>query len=112
MTSPPQPPVARRRRTRALTLLGTAVLLGAVPSAAHAGPQHAASPSTPTTSSATAGDTLEYFDSRSAGTATQKALGARAATMAAKPSKGVRDLRHQLGTEGILDMDPLTATPR
>jgi Zn-dependent metalloprotease len=83
-----------------------------VPSAAHAGPQHAASPSTPTTSSATAGDTLEYFDSRSAGAATQKALNARAATLAAKPSQGVRDLRHQLGTEGILDMDPLTATPR
>src|SRR3954462_3684725 len=60
MTSPPQPPAARRHRTRALTLLGAAVVLGAVPGAAHAGPRHAASPGTPTTSSATAADPLEY----------------------------------------------------
>jgi len=40
------------------------------------------------------------------------ALAARSALLAAKPSTGVAQLRGQLGIQGIVNIDPLTATPR
>ncbi len=36
----------------------------------------------------------------------------RRAAMAAKPASGMTELRRSLGTEGIVDIDPLTRTPR
>ncbi len=36
----------------------------------------------------------------------------RKARLDARPSAGVQELRKQLGTQGIVDVDPVTATPR
>ncbi len=51
------------------------------------------------------------FDARKDGPA-RKVLAARGAQLAANPSTGVRNLRKQLGMQGIVDVDPLTGTPR
>ncbi len=36
----------------------------------------------------------------------------RKAMLDARPSAGVRELRKQLGLQGLVDIDPVTATPR
>ncbi|WP_256796406.1 M36 family metallopeptidase [Terrabacter sp. Ter38] len=51
------------------------------------------------------------YDARTAG-ATRTTLAQRAAGLAAKPAPGVRALRGQLGIQGIVELDPLTGTPR
>jgi extracellular elastinolytic metalloproteinase len=53
----------------------------------------------------------QNYDSRNDGNA-RKVLAARSANLAARPPAGVRDLRHQLGQQGIVELDALTATPR
>ncbi len=58
---------------------------------------------------ATAGDKPEFYDSRT-DPAARPTLQRRAATLEAKP--GVRALKRSLGTEGIVNIDPVTATPR
>jgi hypothetical protein len=65
---------------------------------------------------ASAGSTIKgekpgNFDSRTDGAA-RKVLAARSASMAANPRAGVRQLRQQLGQFGLIDLDPVTATPR
>jgi extracellular elastinolytic metalloproteinase len=55
------------------------------------------------------GDKPEYYDARN-DPAVRPALQKRAATLDAQPE--VRKLRRGLGTEGIVDMDPVTGTPR
>ena len=57
------------------------------------------------------GEQMADYDARTAGTA-KKILTARSATLAAKPTAGVKALRQQLGQQGIVDVDPLTSTPR
>src|SRR6185436_19808936 len=54
---------------------------------------------------------LDNFDARKDGPARQ-VLAARSAAMAASPKAGVRELRQQLGLQGIVDLDALTGTPR
>jgi extracellular elastinolytic metalloproteinase len=53
----------------------------------------------------------ENYDARSDLTA-KKALAAKSAQLRAHPNTGVRSLRRQLGTQAIVDIDPLTGTPR
>jgi extracellular elastinolytic metalloproteinase len=73
----------------------------------------AEAPASPTTKAAksNSGEHLGNFDSRVDG-ATKKALQMRKARLDARPSAGVRALRKHLGSRGIVDMDPVTATPR
>jgi extracellular elastinolytic metalloproteinase len=52
-----------------------------------------------------------FFDSRQSPAAT-RVLRARSARLSAKPSAAVSTLRSRLGNEGIVSIDPLTATPR
>jgi len=54
---------------------------------------------------------LDNYDARKDGPA-RKVLAARSAAMAATPKPGVRELRQQLGMQGIIDLDALTGTPR
>ena len=51
------------------------------------------------------------YDARSDLTA-KKAQAAKSAQLRAHPNAGVRSLRGQLGTQAIVDIDPLTGTPR
>jgi hypothetical protein len=56
-------------------------------------------------------DKKAFFDSR-ATPAAEKVLDARQRDQAANPSADVASLRDSLGREGIVDIDPLTRTPR
>ena len=92
------------RATRAALVLAVAAALAATmtPSGGAAEPQPGAA--------AKSGVTAEKkpnYDARSAGS---RRL--RDARVLATPSAGVRTLRHQLGTQGIVSIDPLTRTPR
>jgi len=71
----------------------------------------AAAPTTPTTKPGSAKEAVGNYDSRSAGPA-RKVLEARSALAAANPSAGVKNLRQELGVQGIVDIDALTGTPR
>ncbi|MGE5828556.1 MAG: M36 family metallopeptidase [Micromonosporaceae bacterium] len=51
------------------------------------------------------------YDSRTDG-ANKKVLAARSAALAANPRAGVKKLRKELGTQGLISLDPVTATPR
>jgi hypothetical protein len=51
------------------------------------------------------------YDARS-DLAAKKTLAARSAQLSAHPNAGVRSLRKHLGTQAIVDIDPLTGTPR
>ena len=67
---------------------------------------------TPTTAGPSAlTDKASFYDSRQ-DPSVQKVLSARAATLAAKPKAGVTSLRQQLGTQGVVSIDPLTGTAR
>jgi hypothetical protein len=56
-------------------------------------------------------ETLTNYDARS-DIAIKKVLSARAAALAAHPSAGVKTLRSSLGRQAVIDLDPLTGTPR
>jgi len=51
------------------------------------------------------------YDVRS-DSAAQKVLAARSAKLSAEPAAGVRALRKELGKQSIVEIDPLTTTPR
>src|SRR5262245_43683095 len=51
------------------------------------------------------------YDARS-DLAAKKSLAAKSAQLRAHPNAGVRSLRKQLGNQAIVDIDPLTGTPR
>src|SRR5262245_376792 len=53
----------------------------------------------------------QNFDVRQTA-ASQRVLDRRADRLDAHPTKGVRTLRHQLGMQGVISIDPLTRTPR
>jgi extracellular elastinolytic metalloproteinase len=95
-----------RRIRRTLAAASSAALCMALLPAATA----QAAPTAPTNGTGR-GEKVGNYDSRSDGPA-RKVLAARAATMNANPTNGVRTLRQQLGAQGIVDLDPLTATPR
>src|SRR2546429_9133851 len=101
---------SRRQRARRLlaAAAGATLCLGLLPATSHAQP-----PAKPGDSGLgkTKGDELGTYDSRKDGGAKQ-VLQTRALTLAAKPSDDVRALRADLGPQGIVDMDPLTGTPR
>jgi extracellular elastinolytic metalloproteinase len=56
-------------------------------------------------------DHFAFFDSRQT-TAARQELRARAARLDSEPSAAVAGLRASLGNEGLVTIDPLTATPR
>ena len=71
-----------------------------------------ASPPAPTAKAGKAGpEKVPDYDARR-GNPGAKALQLREARIAAKPSVGVRALRRDLGAQGIVQVDPLTRTPR
>ncbi|GAA0560643.1 hypothetical protein GCM10010172_49730 [Paractinoplanes ferrugineus] len=92
---------------RTLAVAGSVVLAvgitPAVPALAaphRAAPQRAAAPSAP----------ADYDARRDP--AVTGALAAKAARLVAEPSPALSDLRTELGDQGIVDLDPLTSTPR
>jgi hypothetical protein len=66
------------------------------------GSSDAAAPST---------DKTDFYDSRQ-DPAARKVLQARGDSAAAHPKAGVKELRASLGTQGVVDIDPLTGTAR
>jgi len=99
-----------RSRTRRLfgAAAGVVLCLGLLPAAGSAA---AATGSPAAKASTVKGEKPGNFDSRRDG-ANRKVIQARAASLAANPRAGVRALRKQLGMQGIVDLDPVTATPR
>ena len=57
------------------------------------------------------GETVSNYDSRRDGPA-RKVLAARSASLAANPKLGIRQLRDQLGMQGLVEVDSLTGTAR
>jgi extracellular elastinolytic metalloproteinase len=100
------PPVRSARIRLALALGGAALLcLALLPGGADA------LTTSPTPQPHPGKETVGNFDAREDGPARQ-VLTARSAMAAAKPRAGVKDLRQQLGVQGIVDMDALTGTAR
>src|SRR5689334_18551032 len=97
---------AFRSRSLVAAVAGSAALLGVVPTiTASASP-----PARPAPVGQSAKGSAQPFDVRQGGSAAQvKALSDRRAKLEA--SSGVRALSQQLGTQGVVDMDPLTGTP-
>ena len=56
-------------------------------------------------------EAVANYDARTAGPA-RKVLEARSAVAAAHPTNGVKNLRQELGMQGIVDVDALTGSPR
>ena len=89
--------------------------VGMVPATAQAGPATAvpalapAAPHSTRTAEATAAP--DNYDARH-DPAVSGLLDTRAAMLAAKPSAAVAGIRAALGQQGIVDLDPLTGTPR
>ncbi|MGA8115269.1 MAG: M36 family metallopeptidase [Actinocatenispora sp.] len=101
-------PGSRRRLLPAVAAVGGLVLLaGALP--AQADPPGAAHQSR---SSGQPDLALGNFDARTDAPGAQGVLQTRVAHAAARPKAGVTTLKRSLGTEGIVDMDPLTGTAR
>ena len=95
---------AIRTRWLVAAVAGSAALLGVAP-----GITASATPPGPPSAPHVKGD-AQPFDMRQGGSAAQaKALAGRQAQLEA--SSAVRTLSQQLGTQGIVDMDPLTGTP-
>jgi extracellular elastinolytic metalloproteinase len=88
---------------RAIVRIGLAVVLVALAVPAVAAASDAVSPSL--------NDKASFFDSN-ATPAARKALADRAQQLQGNPSQAVQDLRSALGTQGIVQIDPLTGTPR
>src|SRR5215468_7236481 len=104
-------PLGRSRSRKLLAALFVTALAVAVPtSGAQAGKGK------PEVPSAKAGsqdvrEKADFYDSRQ-DPAIKKELSLRAALQSASPKAGVRELRQQLGNQGIIDIDPLTGTAR
>ena len=96
-------------RARTAFVLGTAIAVTAAmsPSGAAESERRAEPKKPPPSASA---EVSPHYDARSGGTTTS--VTTRAARVAASPTEGVRDLREELGVQGIVDVDPLTRTPR
>ncbi len=57
------------------------------------------------------GEVMPNYDARN-DAASKKTLAARSARLTARPTAGVKTLRRQLGVQGLIDIDPMTGTPR
>ena len=98
-----------KRGRRTVGIVGTAVLcLALVPAAGQA---IAGEKPTATRASSPSGEKMGNYDARKDGYA-RKVLATRSAQIAANPTAGVKNLRKQLGIQGLVDVDPLTRTPR
>jgi extracellular elastinolytic metalloproteinase len=100
---------------RTLVAGGAVLVVGIVPAATVAGPATAAPAHAPAAPHSTraAGATAAPgdYDARDDSAVTGM-LDTKAAMLAAKPSAAVSSIRAALGEQGIVDMDPLTGTPR
>jgi extracellular elastinolytic metalloproteinase len=96
-----------KRGRRVLAVAGVAILsLAIVPSAGQAVAGTKAAPGS------TAAEKQPDFDARFDGPGVRRVLAQREAATNARPSAGLRNLRNQLGMQGIVDIDGLTLTPR
>src|SRR5690349_14108010 len=95
-----------RKHLRRTLAGGVALAVGIVPAAITAAPATAAPHPAPSTAATAAPDD---YDARQDPAVTGP-LAARAAVLATRPA--VRTLRSRLGEQGIVDIDPLTGTPR
>lgn len=104
------PSQTSRSRTRRLfgAAAGVVLCLGLLPAA---GTASAAAGSPGASVGAAKGEKPGNYDSRKDGAA-RTVLAARSAALAANPRAGVRELRKELGMQGLVDLDPVTATPR
>ena len=103
------PPVGAGRR---VLMLGFATLLVLSAASFSAVPAQAKDPGTPgPAKAADLSDKAKFYDSRH-DPAPAKVLRGRAAQLSAKPKSGVAALRQELGTQGIVSIDPLTSTAR
>src|SRR5262245_29873027 len=92
------------------TLAGGVVLaIGITPAAISAGPAMAAPAAPARTAESTAAPA--NYDARHDPAVTGM-LGTRAAMLAARPPASVGGMRSELGDQGIVELDPLTGTPR
>jgi hypothetical protein len=104
-----QGPTSRRKTRRLLGAAAGAVLcLGLLPAAGTAAAAGAGGLKAP---AGVQGERPGNYDSRTDGTA-KDVLAARSAALAASPRAGVKELRKELGVQGIVSLDPVTATPR
>ena len=88
-------------------MAGVAILsLALIPSVGQAVAGTKAAPSS------TGAETLPDFDARYDAPGVRRVIATREAVLNARPKAGLRTLRNQLGIQGIVDMDGLTATPR
>ena len=112
----PWSPFPGRKRKRRMVAAACAVLLttGMTAGTAQAGPPKPTPPGTvrsPIASGAAPAGKTGVFDSRrEAGT--QQALRQRGAARAAVAAPALKSFRAGLGVEGVVDLDPLTGTPR
>src|SRR5256885_5421806 len=107
---PPGPgrPIARRRGL----MLGLASILVMTAATFSAAPAQAKEPGPAAgTKGAGLSDKAKFYDSRQ-DPAPAKVLRGRAARLSATPKGGVAALRRELGTQGVVSIDPLTATAR
>ncbi|HKT01053.1 MAG TPA: M36 family metallopeptidase [Rugosimonospora sp.] len=102
---------SQRGTTRRLLAIGVASGLALTALSAGAGPASAKDPEPQQTSPLTLGDKTAYYDSRQDPNSA-KVLRTRAARMTAQPKSGVTALRRELGSQGIVSLDPLTSTAR
>jgi hypothetical protein len=89
-----------------------ALVTATAPAVVNAAPVAGADKTSAASSQANTGrEKYDFYDSRQAAAA-QPAVQNRAAAKAAAPSTGMKSLRTQLGPQGVIDVDPLTNTPR
>jgi hypothetical protein len=99
------------RKNLRRTLAGGVVLaIGVAPAAIGAGPAMAYAPAAPARTAESTAAPANY-DARHDPAVTGM-LQTKAAMLAAKPPASVSDMRSELGDQGIVDLDPLTGTPR
>ncbi|BCJ36087.1 hypothetical protein Athai_35900 [Actinocatenispora thailandica] len=110
MTQPSRSAARRRRRLLPVLAGLSGALLLAATAPAQSAPAGRAAPG----GAARSADPLPLanYDARTDDPGARRTLAARDARAAAKPAAGVAALRHRLGTEGIVDIDPLTGTAR
>ncbi|WP_222854013.1 M36 family metallopeptidase [Fodinicola acaciae] len=89
-----------------------ALVTATAPAAVDAAPAKGAGESSAASSQANTGrEKYDFYDSRQVAAAAPAAQ-KRAAAKSAAPSAGIKSLRSQLGPQGVIDLDPLTSTPR
>src|SRR5437868_3567324 len=102
----------RRSRLLVAAAASAALVAAAAPgTAGHAAPPNPASPRSPIASGAIRPGKAGSYDSRQ-DPRSKQVLQQRTAALAARPRPGLQAFRASLGVAGVLDLDPLTGTPR